>query len=53
MSNANFNGGRSGRTQTKATSAPGAKPGGSFGKTAKVDKLTKGDTYDKPGKKGY
>lgn len=45
MSNANYNGGRGGRTQTKATMKSTAKVGGSLGK---VDKLTKGDTYDRP-----
>lgn len=41
MSNVHYNGGRSGRTQTKATSK-------STAKGTKVDKLTKGDTYDVP-----
>lgn len=47
MSNANYNGGRSGRTQTKPTAKTAAKVGGSF-KAARVDKLTKGDTSDVP-----
>lgn len=51
MSNQNYNGGRGGRTQTQATSQSATKVGGSLG-GKKVDKLTKGDHYDKPGKKG-
>lgn len=45
MSNQLYNGGRSGRTQNSPTMKSTAKVAGSH---AKVDKLTKGDTYDRP-----
>lgn len=45
MSNQLYNGGRGNRTVNKPTMKSVAKVGGSH---AKVDKLTKGDTSDRP-----